>query len=587
MTNWKEIHPDFTLELQKEWENRGFDYEKTKEWINVNIGINDYNFASYLRDTKKFNSQQLLDTKKLKNYQELKNRCNEFNWCHKCQQLNTSVNWCHYCVKKELEKLTGQELIEKFIQSQQMMGVINFNRSVSDKDHRLQEEKIKWIPYEQFTDTEKIGEGGYSKIYKAKWKDRIKHSWESEYVVLKSLNNSQNITFEFLQEIANTNLAGSESTIARCYGISQNPITKNYLIVTQYMEDGNLWQYLKNNTSEMNWGDRLWRLWTLSYGLKIIHKRGLIHRDFHSGNILNNGYYIYITDLGLCRHADEKSTNKLYGILPYLAPELLRKKDNEPVPYSQEADIYSFGIVAYELLANTYPYTEYQELSDNELASKICQGLRPNLDKLLIPQLLKDLIKKCWSNDLSERPSTNDLHKNLKEWWEEDKDEKDTKFTSQLREIKIYNQNLPKEVRIKKYKISSRNVFHSQPISTKEISELLKKLQLNDENSSHLTEISEQIKSIKKEISTFKEPLDNEKKELVDNFIGIKKQSLKDENNEELRNKVWKLEEELEEQGLVTQDLEKLIKVCERINELEQQQIETEQLQTNIEIPTK
>ncbi len=72
---------------------------------------------------------------------------------------------------------------------------------------------LEWIPYNKFYDIEYIAKGGFSKVYKAKWKygyikswDVINHQWKRycpEFVALKSLNNSQNITLEFINEVIN------------------------------------------------------------------------------------------------------------------------------------------------------------------------------------------------------------------------------------------------------------------------------------------------------------------------------------------------------------------------------------------------
>ncbi|EXX78380.1 Ste20p [Rhizophagus irregularis DAOM 197198w] len=78
------------------------------------------------------------------------------------------------------------------------------------------------------------------------------------------------------------------------------------------------------------------------YGLGKVHERGLIHRDFHSGNMINVGNQIIsITDLGLCRPMNAQN-NDTYGVLLYVAPEVLRGKE-----YTQANDIYGFGIIAY------------------------------------------------------------------------------------------------------------------------------------------------------------------------------------------------------------------------------------------------
>ncbi|KLL02198.1 MAG: hypothetical protein MRERC_3c024 [Mycoplasmataceae bacterium RC_NB112A] len=139
------------------------------------------------------------------------------------------------------------------------------------------EEVLEWIPYENFTNVEYVAEGGFGKVYKAKWINgpirnwNIKDSkWKREEIyftatprtklvekgenplnriILKSLNNSQNITEDFLREIANHKLLSSETYnnrvggIVNCYGISQNPQTKNYVMVMKYIGEGTLRQF--------------------------------------------------------------------------------------------------------------------------------------------------------------------------------------------------------------------------------------------------------------------------------------------------------------------------------------------------------
>jgi serine/threonine protein kinase len=73
--------------------------------------------------------------------------------------------------------------------------------------------------------------------------------------------------------------------------------------------------------------------------------------------------------------------------MPYVAPEVLREK-----PYTQASDVYSFGIVAYEVLSGLPPY--YDQEHDIFLGVQICKGLRPKF-KIKIPQLLEDLINRC------------------------------------------------------------------------------------------------------------------------------------------------------------------------------------------------
>ena len=76
----------------------------------------------------------------------------------------------------------------------------------------------------------------------------------------------------------------------------------------------------------------------------------------------------------------------MYGVLPYIAPEILRGQS-----YTKAADIYSFGIIMYEVISGLPPYHDLSH--DEYLAIKICHGLRPRFN-IKVPQLIVDLIKK-------------------------------------------------------------------------------------------------------------------------------------------------------------------------------------------------
>jgi serine/threonine protein kinase len=254
-------------------------------------------------------------------------------------------------------------------------------------------------------------------------------------VVLKILNNSQDIKSDLLQEIANHNLIGHNDRdhIVKCYGISQDPKTKDYIIVMDCIHGGSLGQYYNDHGLNYN----LFQLHGITKGLEVIHQERLVHRDFHSGNILMEANFGYVTDLGLSKPANETDQKKVYGVLSYIAPEVLRNQ-----PYTQASDIYSWGMVAYELLSGLPPY--YGLVHDEFLTLKICQGLRPDLNSIQIPQLLKDLIEKCWDADPSKRPKANALWKAIDGWIHENSkgDAENSRFYRQYKEIeKNYKQH--------------------------------------------------------------------------------------------------------------------------------------------------
>ena len=122
------------------------------------------------------------------------------------------------------------------------------------------------------------------------------------------------------------------------------------MIVVEYIKDDSMSQYLKSNYNELNLKNKLNLFRNIAQGLKDIHNKGFVHKDLHSGNILSyNEYNCYITDLGLCKPVDDQDEKKIHGVLPYVAPEVLRGKT-----YTKSADIYSFGILAYDKILLDY-----------------------------------------------------------------------------------------------------------------------------------------------------------------------------------------------------------------------------------------
>lgn len=557
-----------------------------------NTDINEININKLPKSLKRVDYQISKADCKLTEIVPQLESFNNHKLCQICQELNTSENWCQPCQEKVLNEdaknLTGQEVIEKFIQQQQSKET-NENRAP------------KWIPYEQFTNIEYLAEGGFSKIYKAFWNEgNIEkfdgEKWEtasSTDIVLKVLTDSQNSVLDFLQEIINNRLVDDNVHIVTCHGISQDPNTKDYVIVMDYIEGGNLRDYLKNR--KLRWSEKLDKLCNIAYGLEYIHFQGLVHKDLHVGNILNysskNGNdRCCITDLGLCRPVNETNKGKIYGVLPYVAPELLKELSKEEkfrkISYTKASDIYSFGMIMYEILTNLPPYHDLKY--DRNLAHKIItQGLRPQFRIKMIPQLLENLIKRCWDTDPLQRPKISRLYGILRDWYYEIRDKKNTEFTCQLQEIKNHNQTLVKEINSLNYKIHSQTVNSQlikpfQELELKKIEKLINQIQ---EVSREVNPNNNQTQILKSELNSLKSNLNPEQQLLFDQFITLRQEFKKDENNQEIKKTLSNLEKQLKKDP----DFKKIIQVikncCDELVKLELEK-ETEQ-QALIEQPTK
>ncbi|PKC72256.1 kinase-like protein [Rhizophagus irregularis] len=260
---------------------------------------------------------------------------------------------------------------------------------------------VEWIPYSQFTNLKKIAEGGFSIIYKATWK--------GTNVAIKKLRDSQIISKHFFNELRSLYQCNDNNRwIIGFNGITQDPITKENMLILNYAEGGNLHDYLQKNFINLSWADKLLILRGISFGLDSIHKKDFIHRDFHSGNMLFSEYW-RVGDLGLSQPANNTlSNNEIYGVIPYIAPEIFKG-----AAFSKESDIYSLGMIMWELTTGCKPFVNVEH--DHNLIFKILDGERPKITEDT-PECYADLMKKCWDSDPSKRPTIGKIRNSILDW---------------------------------------------------------------------------------------------------------------------------------------------------------------------------
>src|ERR1051325_8182700 len=159
-----------------------------------------------------------------------------------------------------------------------------------------------------------------------------------------------------------------------------------------------------------NTHDRYRILYGAAESLSILHECNLVHGDFHSGNLLlSDDITVFISDFGLSKPADKATKSKeIYGVLPYIAPEVLRGK-----PYTKAADVYSFGIVMWEMTSGIPAFNNVPH--DFDLSLRICEGLRPEIIEGTEVEYA-ELMKRCWDFDPDKRPTAEKLYEYFKEW---------------------------------------------------------------------------------------------------------------------------------------------------------------------------
>ncbi len=253
-------------------------------------------------------------------------------------------------------------------------------------------EEFKSI-YTYNTQTDKIGGGGFGTVYKV-FDNRL-----SEHKALKIAEVKQE-SLSLAKEFEITNSLADHPNIAKyetCYRFHIGDQMFDYGIL-KYYADGNLTSIQK----KLNQDQKVKLAADVLYGLHYLHQNGYIHRDIKNNNVLigrdhQNQYIAKITDFGLSKVAqtDAQSmiSNSLFGgTYEYMAPELFNKSQK----IKKNVDIWSYGVLVYELFTGDRPWENPAKLVDDQLYAY--------LDKLQsLPEHWQTVIKKCLVVDIDRR----------------------------------------------------------------------------------------------------------------------------------------------------------------------------------------
>lgn len=150
---------------------------------------------------------------------------------------------------------------------------------------------------------------------------------------------------------------------------------------------------------------------SLALALRYLHEKAIpngmvLHRDLKPANIaFSEDGTVKLLDFGLARilHNGNPKSNEVYsmsgetGSLRYMAPEVAKKE-----PYNHKADVYSFGVILWEMLAGKKSFTGFR-CEEDYFRFVVHHRVRPPLDEKW-PIALGSLISSCWDSDLDKRP---------------------------------------------------------------------------------------------------------------------------------------------------------------------------------------
>ncbi|XP_073037296.1 serine/threonine-protein kinase STY46-like [Primulina eburnea] len=236
----------------------------------------------------------------------------------------------------------------------------------------------------------KVASGSYGDLYKGSY-----CSQEVAIKILKTERLNAELQKEFAQEVYIMRKVRHKNVVQFIGACTKPP---NLCIVTEFMSGGSVYDYLHKQRGTFKLPSLLKVAIDVSKGMNYLHQNNIIHRDLKAANLLmDENEVVKVADFGVARvKAETGVMTAETGTYRWMAPEVIEHK-----PYDHKADVFSFGVVLWELLTGKLPY-EY--LTPLQAAVGVVQkGLRPTIPKQTNPKLA-ELLEGCWQQDPTLRP---------------------------------------------------------------------------------------------------------------------------------------------------------------------------------------
>ncbi|KAK1423536.1 hypothetical protein QVD17_18842 [Tagetes erecta] len=179
-------------------------------------------------------------------------------------------------------------------------------------------------------------------------------------------------------------------------------------IVTEFMARGSIYNFLHKQNGSFKLPLLLKIATDISKGMSYLHQNNIIHRDLKTANLLMDEHEVVkVADFGVARVQTQSGVMTAEtGTYRWMAPEVIEHR-----PYDHKADVFSFGIVLWELLTGEVPYSYLTPLQ--AAVGVVQQGLRPTIPKDTHPKLT-ELLESCWQHNPTLRPNFTDILDKLK-----------------------------------------------------------------------------------------------------------------------------------------------------------------------------
>ncbi|KAG2323878.1 hypothetical protein Bca52824_006606 [Brassica carinata] len=264
---------------------------------------------------------------------------------------------------------------------------------------------LQIIMNDDLEELKELGSGTFGTVYHGKWRGSdvaIKRIKKSCFAGRSS--EQERLTGEFWGEAEILSKLHHPNVVA-LYGVVKDGPGGTLATVTEYMVDGSLRHVLIKKDRHLDRRKRLIIAMDAAFGMEYLHAKNIVHFDLKCDNLLVNlkdpsRPICKVGDFGLSKiKRNTLVSGGVRGTLPWMAPELLNGSSSK---VSEKVDVFSFGIVLWEILTGEEPYA-------NMHYGAIIGGIVNNTLRPTIPSYCDSdwriLMEECWAPNPTARPS--------------------------------------------------------------------------------------------------------------------------------------------------------------------------------------
>lgn len=244
-----------------------------------------------------------------------------------------------------------------------------------------------------------LGKGGFGEVWLAEKKIELADKTVPFALKFLAGQNSGGMDVETVKREVNTWIAasGNKQVISVLDGFMYGEI---FVIVSEYADGGSLRDWIKTNGGKsLSIEKAVDLMGGILDGLTHLHSQKIIHRDLKPENILLKGDVPCIADFGVSRVVETLSLGDAFGTNSAGSPHYMSPESFERITPSPQVDIWSAGVILYEMLCGKFPYQA--ETVPGLVIEIITKDPKPMPDE--VPREIQQVVKKALSKHVDER----------------------------------------------------------------------------------------------------------------------------------------------------------------------------------------